>query len=438
MISDDDSFLSAYLDGQLDPGQHEWVESALVSNPQLAEQLRGLTVLRDLVAGLARDASVDVTTQVMERIRTRRPSPRRFLAFQSWPRGRALRFAAIGILTTAAGIIIAISLAISHASRLNRPDPATGGALAGAIAKARSTTTRTDAGGTNDALEARRSSSHASPSNVVAASGLDSGALAHIGSVVESTGSFPSHDREHVRQSLDNSNLRRFVVRSGHDGKAEELVASVVERTTRYGFFKFTVAQGIVIDTRHPEEATVFTLVVNPKELDHLRDQLKVALPDLIEETPVDPGIATRLADIGQVQSFQPAALADVSIPREDVALRTREAGAAENLGPPDLSRKQSTRHGPTLEQERSAPLPAAGRPGSSSDPNPDAVRTPALGARVAPAPEASGPIRAHPLEPIPGTRQERSPAGAAPITRPTQGPDEKIVVLVWICKPRN
>ena len=72
MISDDDSFLSAYMDGQLDPDQHQWVESALVSNPQLAEQLRGLTVLRDLVAGLARDASVDVTPQVMEQIRARR------------------------------------------------------------------------------------------------------------------------------------------------------------------------------------------------------------------------------------------------------------------------------------------------------------------------------------------------------------------------------
>jgi len=438
MTNDDDSFLSAYMDGQLDPDPHQWVESALVSNPQLPEQLRGLTVVRDLVAGLARDTSVDVRPQVMRRIRARRHSPRGVPAFHSWPSGRARRFAFAGILTTAAGMILAISLAISHSRQWNRPQPATDRALAGDPAHAQSTAIRTGAGATNDAPGTRPASSYTGPSSAVAAGRLESGAFTHIGSVVEATGSFQAHDPDRVRQFLDSPNLRRFVVRSGRDGKGEELVASVVERTTRYGFFKFTVAQGIVIDARHPEEATVFTLLVNPKELDQLRDQLKVALPDLIEETPVDPGIATQLADIGQVQTFQPAALADVSIPREDVALKTRVASAAENVGPPDLSKKASRRTGPTLEQERSAPLPAAARAGSSVDPNPEGVRTPAPApaSRLARAPDAPGPAKGHPLAPIPGTGDGRSAAGAASIARPAEGPDDQIVVLVWVCKP--
>ncbi|MFI5454697.1 MAG: anti-sigma factor family protein [Isosphaerales bacterium] len=405
MMSDDDSFLSAYMDGQLDPGQHEWVESALVSNPQLAEQLRGLTVLRDLVAGLARDTSVDVAPRVMERIRARQPVPRRFPAFQPWPPGRVPSFATIGILTTAAGIILAISLAVSHAPRLNRPDGTTGRGLTKTIDNAKSTATRTDAGATEGAQETRRSSSDISLSSDGAASTLASGGEAHISSVFESTGSATSRDLERYRQFLDNPNLRRsFLVRSGHDGRGEQLVATVIERTTRFGFFKSTVSQGIVIDPRHPEEVTVFVLLVNPKEVDRLRDQLKVAFSDLIEETPVDPAIVTQLTDIGQVEAFHPAPLADVLIPREALALRTGEAGATENTGPPASPEKQSGHNRPTIEQEQSAKRLAAARPGSSSDTHSDAART----------------------------------SGAASIARPSEGPHDTIVVLVWVCKPRS
>ena len=130
---------------------------------------------------------------------------------------------------------------------------------------------------------------------------------------------------------LDNPAERRFfLIKNGADEKAQQQVASVVERTTRFGFFKITVSQGIVIDPRHPDQATVFALLVNPKELGRLRDQLKEALPDMIDETPADPGIVTQLADIGHVQEFAPAPPADVLISREAMALRTR-VGAAEN-----------------------------------------------------------------------------------------------------------
>ena len=42
MTLDDDSILSAYLDGQLGPEQQQAVESALFADPQLAKELRGL------------------------------------------------------------------------------------------------------------------------------------------------------------------------------------------------------------------------------------------------------------------------------------------------------------------------------------------------------------------------------------------------------------
>ena len=71
MTLDDDSILSAYLDGQLGPEQQQAVESALFADPQLAEELRGLAFLRDLMAGLPREASPDVTSRVMRRVRRR-------------------------------------------------------------------------------------------------------------------------------------------------------------------------------------------------------------------------------------------------------------------------------------------------------------------------------------------------------------------------------
>ena len=167
-------------------------------------------------------------------------------------------------------------------------------------------------------------------------------------------------------------------------------MASVVERTTRFGFFKFNISQGIVIDSRHPEEATVFALLVSPAELGHFRDQLKLALADPIEETPVNPEIATQLADIGHVQAFHPPPLGDVLIPRKDVALLARVPGALENTGPPALPGGPVHRDRPTAEQEHSAPIPPGVRPASTADPapNPGASRPrprQALGVRIQP-----------------------------------------------------
>ena len=45
------------------------VESALVASPELAENLRALTAVRELVAGLPRDAGADISPEVMRRIR---------------------------------------------------------------------------------------------------------------------------------------------------------------------------------------------------------------------------------------------------------------------------------------------------------------------------------------------------------------------------------
>jgi anti-sigma factor RsiW len=434
MMSDDDSFLSAYMDGQLDPDQHRWVESALVSQPQLAERLRKLSAVRDLVAGLARDQSVDLTQQVMERIHGLRASPGRVRA---WPFGRIGRLSAVSLLATAAGVIMAISLAISALVTIGGPRRAANHGPVRTVAVAKPTAfERGRALAPADARKDHSPLSHTVRSHAVATSAIvESGSLPDSGAVVESSGSLATHDLKHVLQFLDNPNLRRmFLVRNPQDGKGEQQVASVVERTTRYGYFKITVSQGIVIDPRRPGEAAVFALIVNPKELDLLRDQLRVALPDLVEETPVDPVIVTRLAGIGRVQALPPTALADVSIPRADHALLARVGGTGESTGPPDLTRKSATRDRPTIEQERSAPVPAPLRAGPGSPRISVATRRPAP-----PLAEANVEANARKGDPprrAAGSREAHDQASAATVADGSERADEQIVVLVWVCKP--
>jgi hypothetical protein len=206
-------------------------------------------------------------------------------------------------------------------------------------------------------------------------------------------------------------------------------VASVVEHTTRYGFYKITVSQGIMLDPRHPDEATVFALIVNPKELNLLRDQLKVVLPGLIEDAPADPAIVTRLAGIGQVQAYQPTALADISIPRADLALRTR-VGGADGAGP-DSPVSPARRDRPTLEQERSAPVPTPARSGSSPGRGSVAARGP--GAEL---PGGAIPPPGDSRQRGPATAEQHAPASATPFAERKAAPEEEVVVLVWVCGP--
>src|SRR5215213_6161145 len=75
MKPEDEIFLSAYLDGELDPEGRSGVESAMLSDPALGERLRQLAAVRDLVANLPRPAArVDLAASVVARARRRRAS----------------------------------------------------------------------------------------------------------------------------------------------------------------------------------------------------------------------------------------------------------------------------------------------------------------------------------------------------------------------------
>lgn len=99
MSLNDESLLSAFLDGELDEPTRQQVESAVRSDPRLARKLREMMQVRDLVAGLSRPGSSEWTcAQVMAEIAAHEtPRP-------MWQR-RPARLFALGVgLAAAAGI----------------------------------------------------------------------------------------------------------------------------------------------------------------------------------------------------------------------------------------------------------------------------------------------------------------------------------------------
>ncbi len=385
MTIDDDSLLSAYMDGQLDPDQLASIESALVADSRLGEELRSLTAVRDLVAGLPRPAAVDVTSRVRDRIRGKSRVRRILSAMPGRVAvlGRPRR--AAGVLGIAAGLLVAFAFTFSPLNRLApRPDRANppGPNLASSGISPMLSPGPLDASESRWPLFAPHSNHKgaSSPSAAETHRSKDSRRPA------PSSGSL-----EHVSQYLDNPDLRQmFLVSDIMDDSARQ-VASVVEQTTQFNYYKITIAQGIVIDPRHPDEATVFALVVNPNELNSLRDRLRTVFRDRVEESPVDPKVVTQLADIGHVQAYSPSPTADVVIPRESMAILAQ----AEEGGERPASEKSIQRDRPTPEQERSSPAA-------------DLAVTKVKG------------------------RESRELPG------PADSPDRSFVVLVWVSRPRS
>jgi len=441
MSCDDDTFLGAYMDGQLDSEQQQLVESALVSSPQLAERLRRLSAVRDLVVGLRRDGCVDVTSRVMARIHsTGRPQSQRF-ARRQWSSQLRPIAAVAGTTTVAAGIILVVTLVTSVQPRLRRGEPSVRNSVDTTIADSKSDIiiAATDDRAITVAVEPGPSLRPRGISQSIARD-TSPALLDPHGDPARDRDAHPSTgDLELSRRFLDNPYQRRFfMVRNGRDGTAQQQVSRIVEHTTRFGFFKITVSQGIVIDPRHPDEATVFALLVGPTDFDRFREQLKVAFSDLVEETPSDPAIVTQLADIGQVQACSPAPLGEVSISREDLALLTKVRGGTDNTPQPAAPVRGQT----VVSRQPEKQEPSAAFPGPVQARNRDEAErdNAALTFTTETVHEPDGPLPR--TTQLPDQRSEKRVAtseadlAAEAATRPKA--DDMVLVFVWVRQPRS
>ncbi len=313
MMIDDESLLSAYLDGELDPASRLEVESASLTDPRLAEELHELAGVRDVLAGLSRPGTPrDLALGVCARIDGRRAP---------W----TLRGASPPAVAAAALLLAALFgwrwFAGQEGHKPVRP-------LVAARGPSPAPETPQPAPIVAESVETDRPRADDAPKGMapevvrVAARDDDPGALAR------------ETQQDHIHKLLDSPNLRRvFVVTDviGGDvaGRVDTLLQQSPRGEPRYG--RITISQGIVIDPKHPDQATVFALVMNDQELRQLQEKLTKNFPNAVEESIAEPSVVTQLADIGQVAVLSGVAAApEVTIPAAGPSRLALRAGAGD------------------------------------------------------------------------------------------------------------
>ena len=243
MTNDDESFLSAYMDGQLDFDQQQRVESALAASPNLAERLRGLILVRDMVASLPQDGSIDVSARVMQQIQARRRQRGFLPTLEGWRNGSRRLLPLAGLAATAATLMVAASLAIllqtSQLDRERAVTPLAGGPVAVPLAgPADAQADRAEAPANASAAETIASSS----SDTKPAAALAKNVVTAATALADSGGKPPFDAGEaalegsllHLRPLLDNPSLKRFfLIQGGAKDQSEQTVASIVEHAGR-------------------------------------------------------------------------------------------------------------------------------------------------------------------------------------------------------------
>jgi anti-sigma factor RsiW len=367
MNPDDETFLTAYLDGELAPAELARVEQALRSDPNLADRLGELARVRDLVAGLPRPpAPFDLSASVVRRLapapaRVRRFGPRggRFASYWEVALSAAAVFLAAGFV----GYLALLRDLHGPAKRAGRmavvsaPAPAPAPAAAPAVAERPAARPRAQP----SARKGGRVSPAAAGTQVTAA------------------------EQEQFRAMIDSPNLKRifFVVDAvgGHAGeRVGELVDSLPRADSVYACM--TIVPNVVVDPSHPGAAKVFAVALTDPELRQVRDQLHEAFPNGVEEAEPDPAVVTQLADVGQVSLLPGTAVADLESPAETearIAIKDRHDGDP-------VEGAEGAEAALTPERYRSAPAPYVDQRRRGAGPA-LAARPPAGGLGPAPAP---------------------------------------------------
>jgi len=235
---------------------------------------------------------------------------------------------------------------------------------------------------------------------------------------------------------LDNPRLRRIFIVTDvlGEGTGPDLVEDIVKKTPRteatYG--RITVSQGIVIDPRHPNEATVFALVMNEQEQRNFQKRLEEEFPRRVEDASADPEVVTQLADIGQMAVLPGSPASEVVIPDDvspQVALRAVPAPPAPQVDKDRISPEidlasLSEAHDLKISERPQVAKEKEGDAGEKADPR-AAGDAPTLARKEEPPPSAE-----------PG--EEKGAAGLAPeeSSKPRRFRDPPAIVLVWVTYP--
>jgi hypothetical protein len=429
---EDETILSAYLDGELEFELSQAVESSLASDPQLAEQLRRLVEVRELLAGLGRPDPIDLSGEILDRIRHLRKDRRHNHPLH----------ALVGLLRSPrrmAGVgAVAASLVIGATSFLTQVGPSRPEANRPVIARAKASQSAaslaevprsTDLGRPSPAAGSQTEATRKPISVPIDA--IQSAAMAPVSVPLRrgadhSRQDQPADPRDRVRPLLDSPKLRHvFLVADQIRGASSEKISGLIEQTVRDDFFSITVAQGIVIDPAHPAQAQVFAFTIDESELEHFRTRLNAAIDVRSEEFDASPELVTQLTEIGEVRAYSPPAVGEIVIPRSDVALKSKQPDAPPN--PEPVSHIVST---PILDSPATnlQPRPTQSKPKIELREVSDDIlraKTEELANHSIDQPKS------------PRTRNEPD-AGGSPRHDDSDPSSRKIVVLVWISPPSS
>lgn len=319
----DDSLISAYLDGELDPSRRLTVEAALLNDPKLGERLNELSCVRGFVSGLPRPTvNHDVSGQVLARIdQLPQVRLRRFLR-ESLRSPRRLGFAA----SLAATLAMVVSIPFIQQNSDQNKDLRSG------------TPKPTVAIHTPETKPPSPPTAEpTTPAAIVAIANRDTAPMhARPRSPVPSKAERQAgKDQETLTGVLDRPGVRRILLYvDSLDSRTLDHVESALQKTHRTHPFRARqrVAQSIVIDPTQPNEAVVYTVVLTEPERATLEANLDESLSIVTEsDDRPTPELLTRLTEVGELRIMDsPAAPGPIRLN----ALRTDpEPTAASRLG---------------------------------------------------------------------------------------------------------
>lgn len=352
MNLDEELFLSAYLDGELAPDPRLRVESALAADPALADDLRALTHVRDLVAGLSRPSpGVDVSEAVTARIAARAATPAVLRILRDPPRPARSLVAAV-LLAAASAVVV-----FQSNRRPNGDVPPPFPAVVMRPVPPATPAQRVPA-----------------PAPAVTPAPAPTALVALGPNAAER---LRDAEQQSLRQLLDSPNLRKVfmladVVGEGAGRKVKDLIGLSPRRLASY--VCITVAPGVGPDAGTGRGgAEVFVVVMDEQELGLFRNSLQETFHEALTESDPKAEQVTQLGEVGDIRVFASPSVARIRVPEEARVARRDDPERHSAIGAGDGTRgnealkvleeiSNTAASGPTSEQENVAPDRARGR----------------------------------------------------------------------------
>jgi hypothetical protein len=291
----DESFLTAYLDGELETPHRLKVEAALLADPKLAERLQELSYVRGAVSNLPRPTvSHDVSGQVLASI-------------DNLPQVRLRRFVRSSLRSPrrvglAAGLAAALLMLVTIPVVLQSKNPQTD--LRHVVS---TPPVHVPPDETKPAPKPLVPEESVPPPDAPLVAVAPSPAVTPVRALAPSNVERrEGEDRAALTEVLDNPGVRRLLLYvDSLDSRTLDHVETALQKTHRTHPFRARqrVAQSIVVDPSLPNEAVVYTVVLTEPERESLEARLEASLQIEPEsDTTPPPELVARLTEAGDLK----------------------------------------------------------------------------------------------------------------------------------------